>query len=150
MNRLLTSAALAVVFCAPVCGFAQENPLSAPRGNSKSNTGVVVFFRERKYLGGGIAYKVREGDVEIGKLSNGSYFTVRTRAGKHEYNVHAEARDVITIEVEPGETHFVSFGVGVGVVTGRPNLSPSDRKTFIKLQGDLKDVTGKGINRGAQ
>ena len=149
MNRLWISAALAVALCAPSAVRSGESAVSAAR-NSKSNSGVVVFFREKKYLGGGIAYKVREGDVAIGKLSNGSYFTVRTRAGKHEYNVRSEARDVITIEVEPGETHFVSFGVGVGVVTGRPNLSPSDRKTFIKLQGDLKDVTGKGIDRGAQ
>ena len=148
MNRRLIGAMLAVALYAPAAGLAQENPFGAPKTNSKPNTGVIVFFRQKKYLGGGIAYKVREGDVEIGKLSNGSYFTVRARAGRHEYNVHAEARDVITIEVEPGETYFVSFGIGVGVVTGRPNLSPSDKKTFIKLKDDLKDMTGQGIRRG--
>jgi hypothetical protein len=149
MRKKLVGVALMLAFCVPLAGFAQENPLSAPRGNSKAKTGVVVFFRQRKYLGGGIAYKVREGDVELGKLSNGSYFTVRTSAGRHEFNVHGETRDVITLEVEPGETYFVSFSLGVGVVAGRPNLSPADRATFIKLQDKLDDVTGKGIARGA-
>jgi hypothetical protein len=144
MSRL-GKLALAFLICISPLAIAKENPW-APPGNSKTpTTGVVVFFREKKYIGGGVAFKVREGDVELGKLSNGTYFTVRTRPGLHKYEVHAETRDVLTLEVEPGETYFVSFGLGVGVLAGRPNLAPSDRQTFIKLYDQLKDVTGKGI-----
>ncbi len=60
--------------------------------------------------------------------------------------VHSETQDVLTLEVEPGETYFVSLRLGLGVALYRPNLSPSDRQTFIKLYDKLKDVTGKGID----
>ena len=136
---------LALACFMPPATMAQENPW-APRGAAKPTTGVVVFFREKKFAGGGIAYKVREGDTVLGKLSNGSYFTARVRPGKHEYVVHSETRDVITLEVDAGETYFVSFKVGMGVALYRPNLSPSDRATFVKLYDKLKDVTGKGLD----
>jgi len=144
MSRL-TRLALALLICASPLAIAQENPWAPPGNSKKPTTGVVVFFREKKYIGGGVAYKVREGNVQLGKLSNGTYFTVRARPGLHRYEVHSEAQDVLTLEVEPGETYFVSFGLTLGIVAGRPNLAPSDRQTFIKLYDKLKDVTGKGI-----
>ena len=144
MSRL-GKLALAFLVCTSPLAIAQDNPWGPPGSSKKSTTGVVVFFREKKYIGGGAAFKVREGNVELGKLSNGTYFTVRARPGLHRYEVHSEARDVITLEVEPGETYFVSFGLSMGVVAGRPNLAPSDRQTFIKLYDKLKDVTGKDI-----
>ena len=44
--------------------------------------------------------------------------------GAHAYTVHSEAKDVLNLEVEAGETYFVSGGVSMGVLAGRPNLSP--------------------------
>lgn len=146
MKRRLSSLMVALVLCAPAMTSGQENPWAPASRSAKPTTGVVVFFREKKFAGGGIAYKVREGTSVLGKLANGSYFTVRARPGKHEYVVHSEVADVLTLEVEPGETYFVSFRLGFGIAVGRPNLSPSDRQTFIELHDKLKDVTGKGID----
>jgi hypothetical protein len=102
--------------------------------------------REKKFVGGGVRYKVREGDVELGRLSNGSFFVIKATPGTHEYTVHSEAKDILTLEVESGETYYVVGGVTVGVVAGRPNLSPSDAATFEALKDELKDVTGQGID----
>jgi hypothetical protein len=40
----------------------------------------------------------------------------------------------------------VQANVTVGALAGRPNLSPSDQATFENTAGDLKDVTGQGID----
>ena len=145
MNRrlILVNAWLLLM---PCMAFAQQNPWAPAAAATKPTTGVVVFFREKKYMGGGVPFKVREGNRELGKLSNGTYFTIKVRPGKHEYVVHSETHDVLTLEVEPGETYFVSLRLGLGVALYRPNLAPSDRKTFIELYDKLKDVTGKGID----
>jgi hypothetical protein len=145
MNRL-GRFVIAFVLFAPCMAFAQQNPWAPAGASARPTTGVVVFFREKKFAGGAIAFKVREGTTELGRLPNGSYFTITARPGKHEYVVHSETRDVLTLEVEPGETYFVSFNLGFGVALYRPNLSPSDRQRFIKLHDKLKDVTGKGID----
>lgn len=98
----------------------------------------IVFFRESKFVGGAIGFKVREGENELGKLRSGKYFVANVEPGKHEYNVHGETKDVLTIEVEAGETYYVLGSLGMGIVAGRPNLSPSDEATFVSMSGKLK------------
>ena len=98
----------------------------------------IVFFRESKFVGGAIGFKVREGDAELGKLRSGKYFVATVEPGKHEYNVHGETKDVLSIEVEAGETYYVLGSLGMGIVAGRPNLSPSDEATFLSMSAKLK------------
>lgn len=100
--------------------------------------GQIVFFREKKFAGAAVRYKVREGETELGKLSSGSYFVHVTEPGAHQYTVHSEAKDVLNIEVEAGETYYVLGSVTMGIFAGRPNLSPSDEAIFSGMSKDLK------------
>lgn len=100
--------------------------------------GQVVFFREKKFAGGGVNYKVREGENELGKLSSGTYFVHATEPGAHEYTVHSEAKDILNLEVEAGETYYVVGGITMGFLAGRPNLSPSDQAAFDGMASKLK------------
>lgn len=100
--------------------------------------GQIVFFREKKFAGSAVRYKVREGEAELGKLGSGIYFVHVADPGAHEYTVHSEAKDVLSLEVEEGETYFVIGTVTMGFMAGRPNLSPSDEATFQGMSGDLK------------
>ena len=110
-----------------------EGLLAPPEGK-----GQIVFFRPSKFVGGGVGYKVREDEIELGKLSNGSYFVHVAEPGAHAYVVHSEAKDVLNIEVEAGETYFVVGGVTMGILAGRPNLSPSDQAAFTAIAAKLK------------
>jgi len=100
--------------------------------------GQIVFFRPSKMLGAAIGFIVREGEEELGKLRNATYFVHATTPGQHSYVVHSEAKDVMNIEVEAGETYFVSGSLSMGVLAGRPNLSPSDHSTFEAAAKKLK------------
>lgn len=100
--------------------------------------GQVVFFREKKFAGAGVRFKVRERDEELGKLGSGVYFVHPTAPGVHEYVVHSEAEDKLTLEVEEGETYYVQGSVTMGIMVGRPNLSPSDEAAFAAESAKLK------------
>lgn len=100
--------------------------------------GQIVFFRPSKMLGAAIGFIVREGDVELGKLRNNTYFVAQVAPGAHSYVVHSEAKDVLNIEVEAGETYFVSGAIGMGILAGRPNLSPSTQQAFEDVAKKLK------------
>lgn len=102
--------------------------------------GQIVFFREKKFAGAAVKYKVREGETELGKLSSGTYFVHVTNPGAHEYTVHSEAKDILNLEVEAGETYYVVGGVTMGFLAGRPNLSPSDQATFEGMADKLKQA----------
>lgn len=147
-KRISLAIALAL---APLAALAQDNaaapaPAPASAADAGGAAGTVVFFRESKFVGGGMKYKVRENGVELCKLSNGSYCTVQVPTGKHSYEVHSEAKDVLTLEVESGETYYVQGGLSVGVLAGHPNLSPSTKETFEGLKAKLKDNTGKDLD----
>jgi len=107
-------------------------------GAAPEGKGQIVFFRPSKMMGAAIGFKVREGEVELGKLRNGKYFVASVEPGTHEYVVHSETSDVLTIEVEAGETYYVQGTLGMGIVAGRPNLSPSDEATFNGMSRKLK------------
>ena len=79
-------------------------------------------------------------DAELGKLRNGKYFAVHVPPGKHDYTVHSESKDVLTIEAEAGETYYVSGSIGMGIMVGRPNLSPADQAAFEAAKPKMKEV----------
>jgi len=100
---------------------------------------TIIFFRPKKMMGAAVGFKVREAGVELGKLRNGSFFALKVAPGRHQYVVHSETEDVLTMEVEAGETYYVQGTLGMGVVAGRPNLSPSDQATFDAIKDKLKE-----------
>lgn len=113
-----------------------------------AGTGKIVFFRPKKFAGAAIVYKVREGDTVLGKLSSGSFFVAEVPAGTHEYYVKSEGKDdTLVLEVEAGETYYVSAGISMGFVAGQGNLSPSDEAAFNEAnKKKLKDRTGEKVD----
>lgn len=126
---------------APAAAAAAEttpaNGLVAPPAEGM---GQVVFFRAKKFTGSAVRFKVREGTAELGKLGSGSYFVVPTTPGTHEYTVHSEAKDVLALEIDAGETYYVEGSVSMGFMVARPNLSPSDEAAFAAASAKLKKV----------
>lgn len=100
--------------------------------------GQIVFFREKKFAGSAIIYKVREADAELGQLNSGTWFVHVADPGQHTYSVRSEAEDDLHIEIEPGETYYVIGSVTMGFFAGRPNLSPSDQSIFDGMFAKLK------------
>jgi hypothetical protein len=146
MKMKMQIAVFVLAVLAPFTTHSQEAAPAAPAAAPAEGTGTVVFFREKKFAGAAISYKVRENGVELCKLKSGSFCTVQAPVGKHEYVVHSEAKDVLTIEVESGETYYVVGALSVGFLAGRPNLSPSDQGTFDGMKAKLKDNSGKDLD----
>lgn len=105
----------------------------------QAGKGKIVFFRAPKLIGGAMGYKVREGETVLGILFAGKYFVAEVEPGAHEYVVHSETKDVLAIEVEAGEIYYVQGGVSMGVIAGRPNLSPATQADFDAISAKLKE-----------
>ena len=84
---------------------------------------------------------MREGTTELVTLRRGEYFAAVVSPGTHEYFVRSEARDVLAVDVEPGETQHVEGVFTPGFAVQRPNLSPSSKEAFEALRGELERVT---------
>lgn len=125
---------------------AQESMPAPPQATATAPTlgapaegmAQIVFFRPSKFAGSAVIFKVREGETELGKLKSGRYFIVDTSPGSHSYVVHSEAKDVLDLEVDAGETYYVMGSIGMGVLAARPNLSPSDQAAFAAALKKMK------------
>jgi hypothetical protein len=156
MNSTRTCIVAIVLACPASLAVAEEAAPAAPAPAAQAAvaaapgehgaTGTVVFFREKKFAGSAIRYKVREGNVELCKLASGTYCIVTAPVGKHEYTVHSEAKDVLTLEVESGDTYYLIGGISMGVFAGHPHLTPSDQATFEGMKAKLSDNTGKDLD----
>ncbi len=49
----------------------------------------------------------------------------------------------VALEVEPGETYYAQCGVTMGVLMGRPSLSPATGEAFTMMREKLKLVEPK-------
>ncbi len=85
--------------------------------------GLVYFYRETAFVGGMISYKIKETDVQIGALANGTYFAVQAAPGAHTYTASTESTESIIVSVEAGKTYYVRGGVNMGFMAGRPSLT---------------------------
>jgi hypothetical protein len=154
MKRLIKVAALGLAVALAGCASTGSQPSKPPAALTKAavpapaapiaaapsgDMGTVVFFRESKFVGGAVSFKVREGEQELGKLSSGTYFASQVPAGLHAFAVHSEAKDILNLEVERGETYYVQGSMSMGVMVGRPNLAPSDAATFNEMKDKLKN-----------
>jgi hypothetical protein len=113
---------------------AQAAPSQKAAGDSvappPTGKGQVVFFRPSKFSGAALSFSVHEGDKGVGKLGNGSYFIDVSDPGAHTFTIQSEAKDSLTLEVEAGETYYVKQTIGMGIVMGRPHLSPVTKEEF--------------------
>jgi hypothetical protein len=125
---------------ADVAASAQVAPAAANSlvGAAPEGKGQVVFFRPSKMMGAAMGVKIREGETDVVKLGNGKYFVAVVEPGTHQYTTGGEAKDALTLEVEAGETSYVSAAIGMGIMSGRSNLAPSDEATFAGVSAKLK------------
>lgn len=117
---------------------------AAPEG-----TGQIVFFRPG---GAGFAMgcSVNENGEKISSLGSGRYFVLRTTPGRHEFSVKSEAKDVLALEVEEGETQFAMCKIKMGIMMGRPDLAPAKEEDFLKVKKlKLVDADDMGPAPGA-
>lgn len=128
---------VAIVVAAPV--LAAEPAPAAPVVIAAPAAGAsqVVFFRPSA-MGMAISCNVRENGKMLGTTNNGRYFVLTTSPGPHKFTTHGETTDELNVEAEPDETAYVKCKIGMGIMSGRPNLSPSTKAEFDEKSPKLK------------
>ena len=139
----MSALALSAISAGPVVAKDKEEqseehaPVSI--GEPEAGKGQIVFFRTGG-MGFAMGCGVNENNARISALGAGKYFKIPVEPGTHSYMAKSEAKDVLTLEVDPGETYYVRCTIKMGIMAGRPNLSPSTKDEFDKSSGKLKYV----------
>ena len=110
----------------------------------KPGMGQIVFFRPGG-MGSAIMSTIREDGQMIARVSGNRYYVVDAPAGTHTYTTKTEATDTVNVQVEPDETTFVKCKIAMGIMVGRPNLSPSNEDEWMKSAAKMKPMEAEKI-----
>lgn len=106
--------------------------------------GQIVIFRPSS-MGFAIKCTVREDGAMIGRVGAGKYYVVEVEPGLHNLTAKTEKTDTVAVQVEADETSYVKCGISMGIMVGRPNLSPSTEEEFQKSAKKMKPMEGDKI-----
>ena len=145
--KILTISALAV-WLAPTPSFAAAKETSTPIAipAPPSGKGQIVWFRPGG-MGFALGCSVNEKGQKVSSLGAGRYFIQVAEPGRHEFTVKSEAKDVLALQVEADETQFAACKIKMGIMAGRPDISPASEAEFLK-HGGLKMVDADDMGPG--
>lgn len=106
--------------------------------------GQIVLFRPSS-MGFAIKCTVRENGAMVGRVGAGKYYVIEVEPGLHNLTAKTEKTDAVAVQVEADETSYVKCGISMGVMVGRPNLSPSTEEEFAKSAGKIKPMESEKI-----
>ena len=135
LGLLITSATGAANASAAAASTSVSSGIISP---APSNKGQVVFFRKPMFAIVPFNWIVREGGVEICEMVAGTYCVATVEPGTHNYEVHSEVKNGLTLEVDAGETYYVLGEISLGIIVNRPNILPVDNFKFDAMSAKLK------------
>jgi hypothetical protein len=138
--RLLIALAFVASLAAPALA-ADKAPIVVPP--PPAGKGQIVFYRTGGFAGSMISCAMKEGETKLSSLPPGKYYVHVTEPGKHSYSVSSEATDTLNVEIEPDDTQYSRCTIRMGVMAGRPNLSPATIEEWNGHSPKLKPIVPK-------
>jgi hypothetical protein len=102
--------------------------------------GQIVFFRKPRFSLIPFNWHVHEGASTICPMEAGAYCVAAVEPGTHTYEVYTEAKSVLTLEVDAGETYYVIGGISMGLIVNHPTIAPSQKAEFDAISAKLKSL----------
>ncbi len=139
----LAAVALAAVASPVLADTAEAPPAAAPAKTPvelpppPAGEGQVVFYRKPLFSLIPFNWIAREGKTEICEMVAGTYCVAPALPGTHTYEVHSEATNRLTLEVDAGETYYVVGGISMGLIVNHPNISPAQKAQFDAISAKL-------------
>ena len=156
MNKLMLT--ISVALAAPLAVAApaahamaeeQEDQFEVP--TPPEGQGQIIFYRTGGIAGAALGCAVFDDEEKLSSLGAGRYFRLVTSPGERSFRVKSlEAKDVLTLEVEPDETQFVRCKIKAGFLSGRANIAPSSEKEFRKRYKKPKLVDADDMSEAVQ
>ena len=145
LTRILLSTLLLTLFA-----FAQAPANSAATTDGKSSKATIYVYRYKQFVGSALEPSVYCDDVQLARMTNGRYFTVKVDPGKHTFNSN-DKQSGIELDVKAGQEYFVRVELVAGMMKGHGRLVlMSAEQGAYELKSDkLKPIDASRVANAA-
>ena len=98
---------------------------------------VVYIYRPSKMMGKALEPSVFADDIELARMDNGRYFTVKLTPGKHIIRMTDEKKG-FAIDMGPGQKYYFRVGIEMGMWKGHGKLTLEDAQKAVPEIAKLK------------
>lgn len=144
--KFLLSATLLTLFA-----FAQE-PAGTTAATDKSDTKATVYvYRYKQFTGSALAPSVYCDEMQLAKMENGRYFTVRMDPGKHVFHSN-DKQAGIELDLKAGQQYFIRVEIVAGMMKGhgRLLLVAPEQGTYEMKSSKLKPLEANKVVDGSR
>jgi hypothetical protein len=111
----------------------------------RADTGRIYVLRDGT-LGLAVQPDVRIDGVVVGTAKPNGFFYVDRPAGTCTITARTESEAKLVVSFSPGETKYVRFSIGFGIVVGRPHLDLMDASEGRSVLRDLHFAGAAGAS----
>jgi hypothetical protein len=109
-----------LTFLSTLFAVAQEPATNQPADKSDTKATVYVY-RYKQFAGSAITPSVYLDEMQLARMENGRYFTVRMDPGKHIFRSEDKQAGV-EIDLKAGEQYFIRVEIATGLMKGHGRL----------------------------
>ena len=106
---------------------------------------TIVFYRPKRFVGSGLTPSIYIDEVEIARLDNGRYFTVKLPAGKHKLQSSMKSHAHLEVETKSGETQYLEMAIQTGNWRGGGRLIPVPESEAKEAMHKMKPLDKRWI-----
>jgi hypothetical protein len=89
--------------------------------DAKASKATVYVYRYKQFVGAALEPSVYCDDVQLARMSNGRYFTVKVDAGKHTFHSN-DKQSGIELDAKAGQEYFIRLEIATGFMKGHGRL----------------------------
>ncbi|HVN21975.1 MAG TPA: DUF2846 domain-containing protein [Dongiaceae bacterium] len=99
-----------------------QDPAVKNQVTDKSDTKATVYvYRYKQFTGSALAPSVYCDEVQLAKMENGRYFSVRIDPGKHVFHSN-DKQSGVELDLQAGQQYFIRLEIAAGFMKGHGRL----------------------------
>jgi len=139
--RILLSITFLTLFAAA------QKPANTTAASDKTDTKATVYvYRYKQFAGSALTPSVYCDEMELAKMENGRYFTVRIDPGKHVFHSNDKQAGV-DLDLKAGQQYFIRLEIAAGFMKGhgRLILVAPEQGSYEMRSSKLKPLDGNKV-----
>jgi hypothetical protein len=105
------------------CSSMQTNQQSSAVSGPSTNLATVYFYRTQSARGAVVGVDIKDNDLDIGTLQDGTYFVYHANPGQHLLAATTDTTSTQNLKFQAGATYYVKAGVVPSQHLFHPSLS---------------------------